>query len=66
MRAVTVKNIKHPRKSVLPQNAPIDNLQDEQLGERSCLKCKRNEYDPDLQYTYFLISDEERGSRTKE
>lgn len=61
-----MKNDKHHYKSVLPKNVSLDNSQDKQIDERSRLKCNRNEYDPDLQYAYFPISDEERGSRTKE
>ncbi len=60
VRAVTVKKVKHPFKSVVPQNPPIDTSSIERDGERSCLKCDKNDFDPDLEYTYFPISDEER------
>ncbi len=66
VRAVTVKKVKHPFKSVVPRKPPIDTSSINRDGERSCLKCDKNDFDPDLEYTYLSISPEERGKGKKE
>lgn len=64
--ANTVKKVKHPFKSVVPPKPPIDTSTIDRDGERSCLKCDKNDFDPDLEYTYLPISREERINRRKE
>ena len=60
VRAVTVKNGKHPLKSVVPFKPPIDLTSIDSDGERSCLKCKKNDFDSEHEYTYLSINDQER------
>ena len=65
-RAVTVKKVKHPFKSVVPKNSSVDMSLVECNGERSCLKCDKNDFDPDSDYTYSLISLDEHTRGKKE
>jgi hypothetical protein len=66
VRAVTVGKVKHPCKSVVPQRSSFDTSKIEHDGERSCLKCNKNDFNPDLEYTYLLISPDERKRGKKE
>jgi hypothetical protein len=66
VRAVTVKKGQHPFKSTVPQNPRIDTSSIGHDGERSCLKCDKNDFDPDLEQTYLPISGEERAQGRKE
>ncbi len=66
VRAVTVRKVKHPFKSVIPQNPPIDMSSINCNGERNCLKCDKNDHDPNSGYTYLSISDDERREVKKE
>jgi hypothetical protein len=66
VRAVTVKKVKHPFKAVVPQKPPIDMSDIDRNGERSCLKCDKNDFDPESEYTYLLVSGPERASGKKE
>lgn len=65
-RAVTVKNVKHPSKSVVPFKPPIDISSIDRDGERSCLKCNKNDFNSELEYTYLPINDQERINGKKE
>jgi hypothetical protein len=64
--ANTVQKVKHPFKSVVPPKPTIDTSTIHRDGERSCLKCDKNDFDPDLEYTYLPISHEERINGRKE
>jgi hypothetical protein len=66
VRAVTVKKVKHPFKSVLPQNPRIDTSKIGQDGERGCLKCDKKDFDQDSEYTYLPIIPNERTQGRKE
>lgn len=66
MRAVTVKEVKHLHKDVLPQNPPIAKSSATERPERSRLKCSRDQFDPANGYAYFAITDGERRLGEKE
>ena len=61
-----MEGVKHWFKSVVPPDPPIDMSSVEEHGIRSCLKCSRDQLDPEHGYVYFPISDEERRLGSKE